>query len=228
MNDPDRSEEEKLVTKNNLISVLEKSLRALHPIIPFITEEIWQSLIDSNAGKSIMMQSFPEKYDLKVTKTDKQSIEWLQSFVTNVRQIRSEMNISPKVKIDVFLEATSTEDIEKLDQTSSWIKDLASLKDIKVLEKKEVTPISAIALLGKSKILIPLEGLIDIDEETKRLKKKFDKNSSEANSVKNRLTNKDFINKAPKEVVEELKNKLEKLEFDQEKIEEQIRMLSSN
>ena len=74
----------------------------------------------------------------------------------------------------------------------------------------------------------PLEGLIDIGEETKRLKKKFDKNSSEVNSVKNRLTNKDFINKAPKEVVEELKNKLEKLEFDQEKIEEQIRMLSSN
>ena len=228
LNDPDRSDEEKLVTKNNLISVLEKSLRALHPIIPFITEEIWQSLIDSNASKSIMMQSFPEKYDLKITKTDNESIEWLQSFVTNVRQIRSEMNISPKVKIDVLLEETNTEDIEKLDQTSSLIKDLASLNDIKVLKKKEDTPISAIALLGKSKILIPLEGLIDIGEETKRLKKKFDKNSSEVNSVKNRLTNKDFINKAPKEVVEELKNKLEKLEFDQEKIEEQIRMLSSN
>ena len=228
LNDPDRSDEEKLVTKNNLISVLEKSLRALHPIIPFITEEIWQSLIDSNATKSIMMQSFPQKYNLKITKTDNESIEWLQSFVTNVRQIRSEMNISPKVKIDVLLEETNTEDIEKLDQTSSLIKDLASLNDIKVLKKKEDTPISAIALLGKSKILIPLEGLIDIGEETKRLKKKFDKNSSEVNSVKNRLTNKDFINKAPKEVVEELKNKLEKLEFDQEKIEEQIRMLSSN
>ncbi len=228
LNDPGQSEEEKLVTKNNLISVLEKSLRALHPIIPFITEEIWQSLIDSNASKSIMMQSFPEKYDLKITKTDNESIEWLQSFVTNVRQIRSEMNISPKVKIDVLLEETNTEDIEILDQTSSLIKDLASLNDIKVLKKKEDIPISAIALLGKSKILIPLEGIIDIDEETKRLKKKFDKNSSEVNSVKNRLTNKDFINKAPKEVVEELKNKLEKLEFDQEKIEEQIRMLSSN
>ena len=228
LNDPDRSNEEKLVTQNNLISVLEKSLRALHPIIPFITEEIWQSLIDSNATKSIMMQSFPQKYNLKITKTDNESIEWLQSFVTNVRQIRSEMNISPKVKIDVLLEETNTEDIEKLDQTSSLIKDLASLNDIKVLKKKEDTPISAIALLGKSKILIPLEGLIDIGEETKRLKKKFDKNSSEVNSVKNRLTNKDFINKAPKEVVEELKNKLEKLEFDQEKIEEQIRMLSSN
>ncbi len=228
LNDPDRSDEEKSVTKNNLISVLEKSLRALHPIIPFITEEIWQSLIDSNASKSIMMQSFPEKYDLKITKTDYESIEWLQSFVTNVRQIRSEMNISPKEKIDVLLEETNTQDLEKLDQTSSLIKDLASLNDIKVLKKKEDTPISAIALLGKSKILIPLEGLIDIDEEMKRLKKKFDKNSSEANSVKNRLTNKDFINKAPKEVVEELKNKLEKLEFNQEKIEEQIRMLSSN
>ena len=138
------------------------------------------------------------------------------------------MNISPKVKIDVLLEETNTEDIETLDQTSSLIKDLASLNDIKVLKKKEDIPISAIALLGKSKILIPLEGIIDIDEETKRLKKKFDKNSSEVNSVKNRLTNKDFINKAPKEVIEELKNKLEKLEFDQEKIEEQIRMLSSN
>ena len=228
LNDPGQSEEEKLVTKNNLISVLEKSLRALHPIIPFITEEIWQSLIDSNASKSIMMQSFPEKYDLKITKTDNESIEWLQSFVTNVRQIRSEMNISPKVKIDVLLEETNTEDIEILDQTSSLIKDLASLNDIKVLKKKEDTPISAIALLGKAKILIPLEGLIDIIEETERLKKKFDKNLSEVNSLKNRLKNKDFINKAPKEVVEELKNKLEKLEFDQEKIEEQIRMLSSN
>jgi len=228
LNDPDRSEEEKLVTKNNLISVLEKSLRTLHPIIPFITEEIWQSLIESNASKSIMMQNFPEKYDLKITKTDKQSIEWLQSFVTNVRQIRSEMSISPKEKIDVLIEETNTKDIEILDQTSSLIKDLASLNEIKILKKKEDTPISAIALVGKAKILIPLEGLIDISEETKRLKKKFDKNSSEVNSLKNRLKNKNFINKAPKEVVEELKEKLEKLEFDQEKIEEQIRMLSSN
>ena len=228
LNDPQQSEKEKLITKKNLISVLEKTLRVLHPIIPFITEEIWQSLSQSNQKKSIMVENFPQKINLEIDDTEIETIEWLQSFVTNVRQIRSEMNISPKEKINILLQESSPQDRDKLDQIGFLIKNLASLKSINILGNEEDTPISAIAFLGKTKILIPLEGLIDIEEEKKRLNKKYDKYLSEIGAMNNRLKSKGFIEKAPKEVVDELKNKLEKVEYNQKRIKEQIKMLSND
>ncbi len=136
--------------------------------------------------------------------------------------------MKPKLVLQPLLIYQQDYKNQKIDQIGFLIKNLASLKSINVLGNEEDTPISAIALLGKTKILIPLEGLIDIEEEKKRLNKKHDKYLSEIGAMNNRLKSKGFIEKAPKEVVDELKNKLEKVEYKQERIKEQIKMLSND
>ena len=226
LNDSKKTENQKSQMKNNLIQVLEISLRALHPIIPFITEEIWQSLSIKNNLTSIMTQPFPKNKNLESNKDSVAIIEWLKAFVTNVRQIRSEMNIPPKTKINILVKGPSELDMKNLDQTMSYIKDLASIDEITVIKEKDDVPISAIALLGNIKIFIPLEGLIDIEEEKKRLNKKYEKILNDITSMNNRLSSEGFINKAPRDVVDELKSKCKNAEFDKKRIEEQIKMLS--
>ena len=226
LNDSKKTENQKSQMKNNLIQVLEISLRALHPIIPFITEEIWQSLSIKNNLTSIMTQPFPKNKNLESNKDSVAIIEWLKAFVTNVRQIRSEMNIPPKTKINILVKGPSELDMKNLDQTMSYIKDLASIDEITVIKEKDDVPISAMALLGNIKIFIPLEGLIDIEEEKKRLNKKYEKILNDITSMNNRLSSEGFINKAPRDVVDELKSKCKNTEFDKKRIEEQIKMLS--
>ena len=226
LNDSSKTENQKSKMKNNLIQVLEISLRALHPIIPFITEEIWQSLSTRNNSKSIMTQPFPKNKNLELNKDSVAIIEWLKAFVTNVRQIRSEMSIPPKKKINILVKGPSEQDMKNLDQTMSYIKDLASIDNITIIKEKDDVPISAIALLGNIKIFIPLEGLIDIEEEKKRLNKKYERILNEITSMNNRLSSEGFIKKAPRDVVDELKIKCKNSEFDKKRIEEQIKMLS--
>ena len=226
LNDSSKTENQKSKMKNNLIQVLEISLRALHPIIPFITEEIWQSLSTRNNSKSIMTQPFPKNKNLESNKDSVAIIEWLKAFVTNVRQIRSEMSIPPKKKINILVKGPSEQDMKNLDQTMSYIKDLASIDNITIIKEKDDVPISAIALLGNIKIFIPLEGLIDIEEEKKRLNKKYERILNEITSMNNRLSSEGFIKKAPRDVVDELKIKCKNSEFDKKRIEEQIKMLS--
>jgi valyl-tRNA synthetase len=226
LNDSNKTESQKSQMRNNLIQVLEISLRALHPIIPFITEEIWQSLSTKNNLKSIMTQPFPRNKNLESNKDSVAIIEWLKVFVTHVRQIRSEMSIPPKKKINILVKGSSKLDMKNLDQTMSYIKDLASIDKITIIKEKDDVPISAIALLGNIKIFIPLEGLIDIEEEKKRLNRKYEKILNEITSMNNRLSSEGFINKAPSDVVDELKIKYKNAEFDKKRMEEQIKMLS--
>jgi len=226
LNDSNKTESQKSQMKNNLIQVLEISLRALHPIIPFITEEIWQSLSTKNNLKSIMTQPFPRNKNLESNKDSVAIIEWLKAFVTNVRQIRSEMSIPPKKKINILVKGSSKLDMKNLDQTMSYIKDLASIDEITIIKEKDDVPISAIALLGNIKIFIPLEGLIDIEEEKKRLNRKYERILNEITSMNNKLSSEGFINKAPSDVVDELKIKYKNAEFDKKRMEEQIKMLS--
>jgi valyl-tRNA synthetase len=226
LNDSNKTESQKSQMRNNLIQVLEISLRALHPIIPFITEEIWQSLSTKNNLKSIMTQPFPRNKNLESNKDSVAIIEWLKVFVTHVRQIRSEMSIPPKKKINILVKGSSKLDMKNLDQTMSYIKDLASIDEITIIKEKDDVPISAIALLGNIKIFIPLEGLIDIEEEKKRLNRKYEKILNEITSMNNRLSSEGFINKAPSDVVDELKIKYKNAEFDKKRMEEQIKMLS--
>ena len=225
INDPDISESEKDYTKNNLILMLDSILRMLHPTIPFITEEIWQSMNEDNAKRSIMKSSFPSSNDWSADETGARKSEWLKDFVSSVRQIRSEMNIPPKQSISIIIQDASSSDHEKLDTLGSFIRNLGSVESITHKESSDDLPKSAIALLGEMKVFIPLAGLVDIEEEKSRLEKKLSKLNKELESVENRLSNDAFIKKAPIEVVDDLKAKFKGLVSDQSRIEEQIKLL---
>ena len=225
INDPEISDSQKDYTKNNLIKMLDAILRMLHPTIPFITEEIWQSLNEDNKRRSIMKADFPSSNDWRVDDEIVANTEWLKNIVSSVRQIRSEMNIPPNESIKIIINDASNRDSRRLESLGSFILNLASVESITQKDTSDDIPKSAFALLNQMKIYIPLEGLVDIEEEKARLEKKLVKLNQELKSVQDRLSNDTFVEKAPTEVVEELKGKLKSLMSDQTRIEEQIKLL---
>ena len=225
INEPGIKQSQKDYTKNNLIKMLDAILRMLHPTIPFITEEIWQSLSEENNKKSIMKADFPSSKNWKADTEIAANTEWLKNFVSSVRQIRSEMTISPKQSIKIIVDDASNSDIKRLELFESFISNMGSVESIIHKEEADDLPKSAIALLKGMKIYIPLEGLVDIEEEKARLQKKLSNLNQDLKSVKNRLSNDAFVEKAPKEVVDELKEKFKALSLDQTRIEEQLSLL---
>ena len=225
INEPGIKQSQKDYTKNNLIKMLDAILRMLHPSIPFITEEIWQSLSEENNNRSIMKADFPSSKNWKADTEIAANTEWLKNFVSSVRQIRSEMTISPKQSIKIIVDDASNSDIKRLELFESFISNMGSVESIIHKEEADDLPKSAIALLKGMKIYIPLEGLVDIEEEKARLQKKLSNLNQDLKSVKNRLSNDAFVEKAPKEVVDELKEKFKSLSLDQTRIEEQLSLL---
>ena len=220
--------EQKHATQLNLLSTLDATLKCLHPIIPFITEELWQKINNDPTKSSIMVENYPVSKDFMVNQPVLDQMDWLISFVISVRQIRSEMSIPPKKIIPVLLKDASSGDIEKLKETNQYIQDLAFTEKVTVLDDRKTIPISATALLGGTKILIPLEGLIDIKSEQSRLERKLTKIQKDLKSTEQQLSNQNFLSNAPKDIVEKLESRRENLIRDKQKIAEQIKLLSSS
>ena len=219
--------EQKHATRLNLLSTLDATLKCLHPIIPFITEELWQKINNDPTKSSIMVENYPVAKDFMVNQPVLDQMDWLIAFVVSVRQIRSEMSIPPKKIIPVLLKDASSGDIEKLKETNQYIQDLAFTERVTVLDDRKTIPISATALLGGTKILIPLEGLIDTKSEQSRLERKLTKIKKDLKSTEQQLSNQNFLSNAPKDIVEQLESRREDLIRDKQKIAEQIKMLSS-
>ena len=169
-------ENAKQQTRRVLLEVLENVLRLLHPIIPFITEEIWQTIapkldIDQD---TIMLQSYPRSNNHFVDVASAEDIDWLKEFIIGVRKIRSEMNIPPSKAVPVLLQQCSDIDLDRLENHKNALDKLAKLESIAIL-KNEEAPEAALALVGEMRVLIPLAGLIDKEEELQRLNKDIDK-----------------------------------------------------
>ena len=220
--------EQKHATRLNLLSTLDATLKCLHPIIPFITEELWQKINNDPTKSSIMVENYPVSKDFMINQPILDQMDWLIAFVVSVRQIRSEMSIPPKKIIPVLLKDASSGDIEKLKETNQYIQDLAFTERVTVLDGRKTIPISATALLGGTKILIPLEGLIDTKSEQSRLERKLTKIKKDLKSTEQQLSNQNFLSNAPKNIVEQLESRRENLIRDKQKIAEQIEMLSSS
>ena len=205
LNDNSIKDSEKLGTKKNLLIVLESILRLLHPIIPFITEEIWLHIKDKFLfeDKTIMTRQYPI-YDEKDTyKKESSDIEWIKKFILGIRQIRGELNISPKIELEVLLKNCTPKDTKIIKQHEYLIKRTARVKEIKLMDQNESEPLSAAALHGKMKILVPLIDHIDISDEIARLEKQATTLKNEILKSQKKLDNKGFREKAPKSVVEE-------------------------
>jgi valyl-tRNA synthetase len=194
-------------TRHTLLYVLESLLRLLHPLIPFVTEEIWQHIKAPLGiqGDSVSTQAYPETTenpkDFAPSETD---IEWLKSVVTQLRRIRSEMNIAPSKTVPLLLQAGNAEDKNRIARFESALKFLTKLESVQWLEGE--APASASAVVGELKLLIPVAGLIDLDAERARLDKEIKRIEVEITKSEGKLAN--FAGKAPPAVVEQERSRL--------------------
>ncbi len=214
-------------TRHTLIHVLETTLRLAHPLIPFISEEIWQrisAVIDDpsqDKDKSIMLEAFPVPDIAKHNEHATKSIEWIKSIIIAVRNIRGEMNISPGKTIPVLLNNCSAADLALLDENTVYLTKLANLASITPCLPNAELPACATALVGELEVLVPMAGLIDKDEELQRLDKALGKLTQELQRLSNKLNNDKFVANAPQEVVEKEQQKFDDVGLSVGKLEAQ-------
>ncbi|HET6726035.1 MAG TPA: valine--tRNA ligase [Gammaproteobacteria bacterium] len=211
-------------TRETLAVVLEALLRLMHPLIPFITEEIWQKVapLAERAGDSIMLAPFPEADDFAVDADAEAEMQWLMSFVLGVRQIRGEMDIAPGKPLPVLLADAGDTDRRRLDAYDGLIRSLAKIESIALLEGDASAPQSATALLGQMKILVPLAGLIDTAAEAERLERQIDKLKKLEEQSSRKLANDAFVKNAPDNVVAQERERLDEHRAAIAKLEEQL------
>ncbi|KGQ30566.1 valine--tRNA ligase [Gallibacterium genomosp. 2] len=198
-------------TRHTLITVLEQILRLAHPIIPFITEEIWQKvkgLVNIDAD-TIMLQPFPQFDANLVDEQAINEINWIKELIVNVRNIRSEMNIAPSKALDVLLRHLTEDEINCLNNNLSLIKTMAKLESINILSSDEEAPLAVTKLLGNAELLIPMAGFIDKQAELARLTKELNKLQQEVQRIENKLNNENFVAKAPEAVIAKEREKMQ-------------------
>ncbi len=200
-------------TRHTLVNVLESLLRLMHPVMPFITEEIWQRVkplcaTSDNPAETIMLQAFPEQNAELVNTEVLQDVEWLKSFVVGIRNIRGEMDISPNKSLSVLLRNANQQDWQRIQSTQAFLGTMAKLEKIDMLAPDEEAPASATALVGEMEILIPMAGLIDKQAELARIAKALDKLEKDFARTQGKLNNEKFVSNAPAAVIEKEQAKL--------------------
>jgi valyl-tRNA synthetase len=215
-------------TRWTLVTVLENILRLLHPIMPFITEEIWQRIapLAHISGKTIMLQPYPKFDSAFKNETKESELEWLKNIVVSIRTLRSEMNISPAKQLSVLLAKGTSQDKKRFTENQRLVFTLAKLDSITWLEANDTPPESATALVGELEILIPMAGLIDKTEESARLTREIMKLSKETERAETKLHNPNFVDKAPQDVVEKERAKLADLKGTLQKLEKQLEKIA--
>ena len=203
LTDDTASNAEKRGTRHTLVNSLECLLRLMHPIMPFITEEIWQR-IAPHCGindPTLMLQDYPQA-DPELLNDDVEiEIEWLQAMIVGIRTIRAEMNIAPSKMLPLVLHNGNEEDRQRIQTNDKLLRQLAKLESITWLESGSALPQAATALVNQLELLIPMAGLIDKTAELARLEKEIAKLDKKYQATQNKLANPNFSDKAPAEVV---------------------------
>ena len=238
------SEAQQRGTRHTLVNVLEGLLRLMHPIMPYITETIWQRVMpltsfalaeptgdqasdQSNEEHSIMMQSFPQFDASLCDQTAIDDLEWVKQFIVAIRNIRGEMDIVPSKELPVLLKNVNANDQRRLDENQQFLSALAKLQNIQVLGDDEEGPASATAIIGEMSVLIPMAGLIDKQAEIARLNKAIDKLDKDVQRTQGKLNNEKFVSKAPEAVINKEKDKLVEAESALTKLREQIDVITA-
>jgi len=214
-------------TRKTLIQVLETWLRLLHPLMPFITEEIWQTVapLAGKSGATIMLQPYPVADEKGVDTAANADIEWLKGVIVGVRNIRGEMNIPPGKALTLMLANGSEHDQSRLDANAQFLKKLAKLDDIIWLAAGEEAPVAATALVGELEILVPMADLIDKDAELARLGREVEKLEKDVARIQGKLGNASFVDKAPAAVVEKEREKMQAQQQALDKLQEQAQRI---
>jgi valyl-tRNA synthetase len=225
----DSSEQEKRGTRKTLVEVLETLLRLLHPLMPFITEETWLQVAPRAGveGDTIMRQAFPEASPANRDDDAEAELEWVMRFILGIRQIRGEMDISPGKPLPVVLENASEGEATMANKHASLLRRVGRVESITRLKEGEKAPASATALLGEMRLLVPMQGLIDVEAERQRLGKQKEKLLTDLDRCRNKLANANFVNNAPAEVVTEENRRAADFQSQISQLDEQISRLAS-
>jgi valyl-tRNA synthetase len=222
LSDNSASAEAKRGTRHTLVHVLEAVLRLAHPIMPFITEEIWQRIapLAGKSGDSVMLQPFPQADSSRQDDQAVADIEWLKGVIVAVRNIRGEMNISPAKKIPLLFRGNSTEGQRRMNENRPFLSSLAKLESLEWFEGDKA-PMSATQLVGDMEVLVPMAGLIDKGAELKRLDKELERLGKEIGRLEGKLGNEKFTAKAPAEVVAKEQEKLTEFQRNMARLQQQ-------
>jgi valyl-tRNA synthetase len=216
-------------TRHTLVTVFENLLRLMHPVMPFISEEIWQRIapLAGVSGETVMLQAFPKANDKLQDAEIDAELEWVKNIIVAVRTIRSEMNIAPGKPLPILFNKGNKEDRKLFDANQHLISTLAKFESVQWLTPQDEIPESATALVGDLEILIPMAGLIDKKEESARLQREIAKLIKEAENAENKLQNPSFVERAPSDVVEKERGRLSELKTTMEKLQTQLEKISS-
>jgi valyl-tRNA synthetase len=175
----------------------------LHPLIPFITEELWLELCTKlgTTSATVMLERFPESADFSADAQAVAEIEWLKTFIIGIRQIRAEMNLSPGKALPVKLAGASAADRARVTANRAYIEKLARVSDIEHVEDSAAVRGAATALLGEMRILVPLAGLVDVGAEIARLDKQLARARKDLEACRRKLDNASFVSNAPGEII---------------------------
>ncbi|MDE9535350.1 valine--tRNA ligase [Xenorhabdus bovienii] len=204
------SEAEVRAARHTLIEVLEGLLRLAHPIIPFITETIWQrvKVVKGINADTIMLQPFPEFDQAKVDELALNDLEWIKEAIIAVRNIRAEMNIAPSKPLEVLLRDANADAQRRVAENLNFIQSMGRLASVTALAAGEEAPVSVTKLINGTEILIPMAGLIDKDVELARLDKEIEKLDKEISAIEAKLSNDGFVSRAPEAVVAKERERL--------------------
>lgn len=199
-------------TRHTLLYVLEALLRLLHPLTPFVTEELWQQVAPrlGITAATISLQAFPQAGDIDTHgyASAEADVEWLKSMVSALRRVRSELNVPPSKQVRLLLQAGTQDDRTRAARFASQLSFLLKLETIDWLDAGQEAPPSAAAIVGELTLLVPLEGLVDMDAERTRLDKEIRRVEGEIGKCNGKLGNATFVENAPAVVVEQERARL--------------------
>ena len=229
LTDPEADSPRLRGTRRTLVRVLEAVLRLIHPLMPFVTEEIWQRVapLAGRTGPSIMLEPYPVP---RPELDDPEAVEhmtWVRDLVLAIRRVRGELDLAPGRQVPVVLVGPSDTERDRLAGGATYVRALARVAMIDVLEAGSPTPKAATALLGGLEILVPLEGIVDKDAEIERLVRQLDKLGKNLDRARAKLANPSFRDRAPAEVVEKERRRAAELDTSIGKLEAQLETLRS-
>ncbi|HUI46747.1 MAG TPA: valine--tRNA ligase [Nitrospirota bacterium] len=228
----DKGSPERKAAQTVLTHVLETELRLLHPFMPFITEEIWQNLPEGvkkqGAGvrsESIVIASYPAVEEKMIDAGIDQDMQMVMDLILAIRNIRGEMNIAPSMQIKAIVNVARKDMAHHLERAAGYVKTLSRLCELRIGEAEKKPKTAATGVIKDAEVYVPLEGIIDLTQERDRLQKEIAKISKDIEVFSKKLSNRNFVDKAPKEVVEKDTAKLEDLKAKRDKLEQSLKML---